>query len=170
MKKFFSSISNILLVGLVLYVLVTRAPQWWALYQERGETVQSFEVLNLSSEAVESLPIQGQKSVLIFWATWCGPCTVELDRIQKAIQEKELLPENIYAISLQEDPRLVTEEIQKRGYTFQNFADPQGHSLKSVKVFGTPTLYFINPDTTVAKSTMGLSPLLIKTIKDFLIN
>jgi peroxiredoxin len=169
-KKFFSSISNILLVGFVLYLLATRAPQWWALYKEQGETVQSFQVLNLSSQSVQALPPTGQKAVLIFWATWCGPCTVELDRIQKAIVEKDLSPENIYAISLQEDPQLVAAEVQRRGYTFQVFADPKGLSLKSVKVFGTPTIYYVTENQTIAKSSMGLSPLLIKTIKDFLIN
>lgn len=168
MKKFFSSITNVLILILALYLIGSRVPQWWALYQEQGETMSPFFVFDLRTQEKTEFPISEKKSVLVFWATWCGPCTVELDRIQKAIQDNKLSPEHIHAISLKEDPHLVLDEVQKRGYTFKVYADPSGESLKSIKVFGTPTLYFVRSDSTIEKSTMGLSPLLIQNIQNFL--
>jgi thiol-disulfide isomerase/thioredoxin len=50
-----------------------------------GETSPSFELTTLSGEQIV-LPLS-RNHVLVFWATWCGPCGVELGRIQRLIKK-----------------------------------------------------------------------------------
>ena len=42
--------------------------------------------------------------ILIYWATWCGPCKIELERFQSAVNEGSLPPNNVWALNI-ENPR-----------------------------------------------------------------
>ena len=165
-KLSFSKALNWFLTALVAGLFLVRIPQWWALYQEEGRTVAPFEVQSILKP--QTLPIPSKKGIYVFWATWCGPCTIELKRLNEAVQKGELPAEAIHAISVGEDPELVFAEAKKRSYGFQVYADPSSRSLGSVKISGTPTLYHINEAGQTEYSTMGISPLLVFKAKNFL--
>ena len=55
-----------------------------------------------------------------FWATWCGPCEVELKRINTMITEKRILPTDVLAISSQEDLQTVKLTVKKENYLLQS--------------------------------------------------
>ncbi|MFP5519367.1 MAG: TlpA family protein disulfide reductase [Bdellovibrionia bacterium] len=168
MKKLnVNRIINILLIVLVVYTFGQRIPQWWELWQEEGKSTQAIELTKTDDKTV-SLPILGEKNIFIFWATWCGPCTVELNRINEAIKNSEIDARFVHAISLQEEFSLVKQTALDRGYLFNVYADSTGKSLQQYKVNGTPTIYLIDEKGVVSFSSMGLSPLLIKRAKDFI--
>jgi thiol-disulfide isomerase/thioredoxin len=113
-------------------------------------------------------PKSNEKSVVIFWATWCGPCSVELNRINNAIIKKEIDPRYVYAVNMGEDPDLVKRELSKRKYKFQSYYESKGDLISQLKVEVTPTVAFIDERKTLRWLSSGISPSLIYRIMNFL--
>ncbi len=143
------------MVGLIGYFLFQRVPGWVANSKIEGQIVQPFSVSKENGETL-SLPLSGKKQVVVFWATWCGPCTVELARFNSAVKDGELKAEDIIAISFGEEPQIVWAEAKKRDYRFTVAVDPDLQSQKSLEVYGTPQTYHISADQKISHASMGL--------------
>ena len=113
-------------------------------------------------------PIPGQKSALVFWASWCGPCTVELKRIQSAINNKELKAENVFAINMGETQEVIDKVLQERKYTMPIVRDERGELSRLLKVEATPTIALIDEKGRIDWISSGLSPSLIYRLSSFL--
>jgi thiol-disulfide isomerase/thioredoxin len=110
--------------------------------------------------------------MLIFWATWCGPCLQEIPSLidlRKTVGEDKLA---MLAISLV-GYRSSTEGVKKFvaanpviNYTIiSTDADTMPSPYNSI--YSIPTTFFINPDGTIKIVTEGLTPLPhIKAILD----
>jgi thiol-disulfide isomerase/thioredoxin len=49
-----------------------------------GGLLPSFELPNLEGQPFQSASLKGQKPVIVnFWATWCGPCRLEMPALQE---------------------------------------------------------------------------------------
>jgi cytochrome c biogenesis protein CcmG, thiol:disulfide interchange protein DsbE len=147
-------------------ILIQRLPAWYRLNQAKGNEIRTFEVTSLDGQS-HTLP-SGQRQVLIFWATWCPPCEMELARFNSAIEDGDLPMAGVVAISVNEHPKLVREVSQKRGYKLTVMADPHGNSLNSLEIAATPTTYHIDETGKVVHASTGVSPLGIMRAKRFL--
>jgi thiol-disulfide isomerase/thioredoxin len=108
--------------------------------------------------------------ILVFWATWCGPCEVELHRIQRLISEGNLPADRVLAISSFEIPSLVQKAVAERQYSFRVGLDPDGRAATAFKVKGTPTIYLLDAQQKIEWVTSGLSPLLEIRLRRFMTN
>lgn len=113
-------------------------------------------------------PKKGEKSVVIFWASWCTPCKLELSRINKAIEEKIINPNQVYAISIDEDLSALKKAMIENKYKFKIFIDRKSIFTKNYKVAATPTVVLIRDDLIIHWMTSGVSPTLINRIENFL--
>ncbi len=147
---------------LILLLLAYRLPGWLEDWRKEGQIAHQIQVLNLEEEPFtpQTLPLDSQNSaqLLIFWATWCGPCKVELQRINRLIESHKIPAERVLAISSYEDPQLVLKTAQERKYLFPVFADPQGDAAKIYKVKATPSLVLLSQKGVMEWVTSGLSP------------
>ncbi len=166
-KKLFKHAGNIALVIVIAFLLLKKVPSWLANVQVEGEAVKSFQVRNEAGEVI-TLPSPGKKQVVIFWATWCGPCRVELSRFNTAVKEGQLKAEDVIAISLGEEPALVYKEAKAREYAFTTLVDPETASLASLRVDGTPQTYHISENQKITHASMGLSLLAVWRAEQFL--
>ena len=115
-----------------------------------------------------ALAAQKQKRVLLFWATWCGPCSLELARVNRMIAGGELKPEQVLAISIGETAEVVKSAIAERKYTFPVALDLDGKVAESFKVSGTPTIVFVDEKQVINWLSTGLSPSLGLRLQRFL--
>lgn len=169
-SKNFASIFNGLLWVAILYLLVQRAIVWQKESELRGQTVsiQSIAVLQPDQQWRDTEVLhEGKKKVLVFWATWCGPCSVELARIQKMFESGGLSHDQFLAVSVMENPEVVSQAARERGYLFPVAADPSGQFTEAFKISGTPTTALMDGANIVNIST-GLSFFTEKNIRDFL--
>jgi len=160
------SILNVIAFGLLIWVLAVRAPQWIALSREQGAASPTTQVRLLDGSNL-SLPLN-EKHVVVFWATWCTPCTVELKRINDLIENKKISADNIVAVSLLEDPVLVARTSRERQYKFRVAVDRDGATARLFNVSATPTIALVDEAGVVRWKTMGLSPTLELRLKSFL--
>ncbi len=88
----------------------------------------------------------GQVILVNLWATWCGPCLVEmpaLDRLQEALGGSRF---KVVAISLDRDPDKARDWMETNGIRNLDFFNDQ--TLKLHEDFGAaglPTSYLIDP-------------------------
>jgi len=157
---------NILFAIVLLFILAQRLPSIIYMYGMEGREAKSAIVMDLNSQPV-SFPLLS-KHILVFWATWCGPCKVELARINRMVTNGEIPPDSVLAISVAEDLKTVSSFVEEQGYSFRIAIDRTGKSAALYRVSGTPTILFINQDQTVNWMTTGLSPSLEFRIRSFL--
>ena len=158
---------NYALWGLMVFLLSQRVPTWIANYKVEGQLVADFSARDAVGMS-QILPRPGVKQIVVFWATWCKPCEVELSRFNSAVKNREIPARSVLAISVGEEPQVVFAEAKSRGYEFLVYADPTAASTQSLDVQGTPQIYHIGADKRVEYASMGLSPLSIFKAKRFL--
>jgi peroxiredoxin len=85
-------------------------------YQGRpsvGSPAPDFRLLDLYGKAVSLSDYQGKVVLLNFWATWCGPCRVEMpamEALYRSMQSKGL---EILAVSVDQEGTAVTRPFQE---------------------------------------------------------
>ena len=140
-------------------LLVSRLPQWYRAWHKQGTVVtQSFELPTIRGDRV-SVPNQN-KTALIFWATWCGPCTLELSRVERLIDKGKLAADRVLAVALDRDLDTVKKVVSERGYRFPVAIDASGEVASFYGAEVTPTVVLLNSDNSISWMGMGLSPLL----------
>ncbi|MDF2606516.1 MAG: alkyl hydroperoxide reductase [Bacillales bacterium] len=121
---------------------------------ERGNIAPDFELQTLTGQSVKLSDLRGKKVILNFWATWCGPCKVEMPEIQK-FYEKVGNDVTILAISVAENPSVVTNFINNTNYTFPILLDPAPVASNTYKIISIPTTYFIDSKGVISDSIVG---------------
>jgi peroxiredoxin len=85
-------------------------------YQGRpsvGSRAPDFRLMDLHGKAVSLSDYQGKVVLLNFWATWCGPCRVEMpamEALYRSMQSKGL---EILAVSVDQEGTAVTRPFQE---------------------------------------------------------
>lgn len=167
MKRWVSKGFDLLFYALILFILGTRAPSIWDHFSREGSQIITPFRLQTSQQVFDSEKPH-TKMALIFWATWCGPCQIELARINEMIVNGDIAPEDVLAISSFEDEDLIRDVVLKRGYKFTVGLDSSGKVAKIFNITGTPTVVLLDEQNRIQWMTTGLSPSLGFRLKNFI--
>jgi cytochrome c biogenesis protein CcmG/thiol:disulfide interchange protein DsbE len=154
LKKYLT-ISNGLLLLLFVSALYLRAPLILQLFSFQGEPAPTMETL----QSIEGQPItELRNKAIIFWASWCGPCEVELGRVNRLIQSNRISAEDVIAISMDTNKSDLLKAIESQNYQFQIAWDPKSVLSDKFKVQVTPTIFVTDQDEKILWASSGLSP------------
>jgi cytochrome c biogenesis protein CcmG, thiol:disulfide interchange protein DsbE len=100
---------------------------------------------------------RGEVVLLNIWATWCGPCRIEMPSMQRL--EERLGPKGlrIVAVSI-DDPgmegriRAFAEEL---GLSFELLYDPSGRIRDQYQTSGVPETFVIGRDGRIRRRVIG---------------
>lgn len=160
------SIWNIVFILAIGWLLYQKIPLWIDQYKFQDQQAPKVTVFALDGKET-FLPIINKKQVLVFWATWCGPCSIELARLNKLVENGTVNKSDIAAVSIMENAKVVKDTVLERGYQFDVFLDFDGSAANQFKVEGTPTLAFVDNLGNITWMTTGLSPSLEFRVKRF---
>jgi peroxiredoxin len=115
----------------------------------------------LDGERVLLGDLRGRPVLINFWATWCGPCRVEMPHLQEAFEtyaDQGLL---VLGVNQIESPPGVAAFVDDAGLTFPILMDSDGDVSQVWRVRGLPTSFFIDRqgiirDVFIGPMTVGL--------------
>jgi thiol-disulfide isomerase/thioredoxin len=97
--------------------------------------------------------LKGKYVLVEFWATWCGPCVVELPRLQKAYEKYHAAGFEIVGVSLDENRAAVVDFVKARKLPWPQIHNA-GANSDVVDAFGVasiPANFLIDPDGKVVR-------------------
>jgi peroxiredoxin len=120
-----------------------------------GKPAQDFTLQDLSGNPVRLSELKGHVVVLNFWATWCGPCAVEMPGFQQ-IYEKYSPDLVILGVNLEESPDEVSKFVESMHITYPILLDPGGGVNRSYQIIDLPNTFFIDKQGIIRYRHIGL--------------
>ena len=121
-----------------------------------GDSVPEFAVECIDGQRFGPERLRGKVVLINFFATWCGPCTLELPRLQQIWNEHKDNENFVFlVIGREETEEAVRAYRTEYGYDFPMAADPEGEIYRKFASERIPRSYVIAPDGTIQVMTMG---------------
>jgi peroxiredoxin len=121
-----------------------------------GDTLDiAFDALDGSK--VDLAAMKGKVVLVDFWATWCGPCKVELPHVKAAYDKHHEAGFEIIGISLDNDKDKLTKFIQDKDVTWPQFFDGNGWKNALAEKYGIqsiPATFLIGRDGRIAATDL----------------
>lgn len=120
-----------------------------------GELAPDFTAQTATGETVSLAEMRGRPVLINFWATWCGPCRVEMPALQSATERHADEGLTVLAVNAMEPADQVQDYMNELELTFPAVLDPDGDiiDLYGVRVF--PTTVVVGSDGRVLAQHFG---------------
>jgi thiol-disulfide isomerase/thioredoxin len=114
-----------------------------------------FELDTTSGKTIQLSSLAGKPVLVNFWATWCGPCQVEMPLIQEYYEK---FSPNLEVLAINDDESIgeIQPYVNKLGLSFPVLLDPGGIITDLYQVRGFPTTYFIDRDGFIKEVYVGI--------------
>lgn len=91
-----------------------------------GDEAPNFQLRDLGGNVVSLSQLRGKVVLLNFWATWCGPCRVEMPAMEQLYRTFPRREFEILAVSTDPQGAAVTRPFQQEmGFTFPILHDSE---------------------------------------------
>jgi len=117
-----------------------------------------FSVKDLNGKELRMADLKGKVIFLNLWATWCGPCRVEMPSIQNLYNSIDKDRIAFVILSLDQDgqkPKIV-QYISSKEFTFPVY-QPASSLPKLLRVNMIPATFIIGPDGKVKHKKVGMA-------------
>ena len=144
--------AGIAILFIVLFVVLTIAIKTKLRHEESpvaslkiGEAMPDFELPDTSGKMVKLSEVLPQKKIVMinFWATWCGPCRVEMPSFEQLYGEKKDEGFTILAISEDDDRGKLDEYLKSKPVSFPVLIDKDQALGKKLKIEALPTTILV---------------------------
>lgn len=129
----------------------------------------NFSLRDLSGNTIDVSEFKGKTIFLNIWATWCGPCRVEMPSIQNLYSKVN--QDNIVFVMLSVDRREDLEKVKnfvnEKNYSFPVYT-PAGALPEQLQVRSIPTTFVINPDGKIVSHETGAANYDTPDFREFL--
>jgi cytochrome c biogenesis protein CcmG/thiol:disulfide interchange protein DsbE len=122
---------------------------------DQNSPAPEFTLQNVTGETIRLADYRGKAVLINFWATWCGPCKVEMPLIQKYFQK---FSSNLAVLAVNNDEPLndVKSYVDEMGLTFTVLLDP-GEKVENIyRVDAFPTSIFVSSDGVIKYRHIGV--------------
>jgi peroxiredoxin len=124
-----------------------------------SKSAPEFTLPALSGDTVSLTDYRGKKTVVVsYWASWCGPCKVELPELREFYKRYHKADANfeILAISIDEQKADAEKYAAAEELPFPVLFDPQSKTADTYSVEGIPTMFVIDKSGKIVHAHVGL--------------
>jgi len=125
----------------------------------RGKPAPTFSLDSLDGHEVALADYRGKKKVVIsYWASWCGPCRVELPEMKRFYEKyhKDNSDFEFVAISIDDDRESAETYAQKAKLPFPVLLDLGHEAADEYSVEAIPATFIVDKDGKVKQTQTGL--------------
>ena len=118
----------------------------------------AFSLASLDGRTISLSDYAGKKVVVSYWASWCGPCKVEMPELREFYKRYHRANSDfeILAISIDENRGDAEKYAAAEKLPFPVLLDPQSKAADAYSVEGIPTMFVIGKDGKVEYAQTGL--------------
>jgi len=140
---------DLVMKRLLILVLVFSTAVALLSAEEPDEAVPLFPNLELSSldgqSTVDIESFRGRPLLLTFWASWCGPCRVELPELEELYGELVGKGFVLMTVNVDSSPKLAERFLASTGINVPVYrADPM--MMRNLGINSLPTSILLDPD------------------------
>lgn len=120
-----------------------------------GRRAPEIKLPSIDGGEISLAGLRGKPVVVNFFATWCGPCKKELPAFQMLAEryaEREL---TFLLVDMEEDPDAVAVFLGELRVTLPAVVDSSGEVVKSYRVRGLPSTFFVGRDGVIRQAQLG---------------
>lgn len=124
-----------------------------------GNAAPSFRANPLAAGSVAKTiaDYKGEVVLLNIWATWCGPCRVEMPAIERL--HRELGPKGLKVVAVSIDvggmENAITAFTEEMKLSFEILHNPEGDIQRSYQTTGVPETFIIGRDGRIRRRVIG---------------
>lgn len=129
----------------------------------------NFSVKDLDGKKLDMKDLKGKVIFLNLWATWCGPCRVEMPSIQSLYNDvdKDRVAFVMLSLDQENQRKKIVQFIDDKDYTFPVY-QPASPLPKLLRVNTIPTTFIIGPDGKVVSKKTGMANYDTEEMRGFL--
>ena len=152
-------------VAVLGLVALAYASQGWIRPVTAGAEAPDIRYPDLRGEEIALSELRGQVVLVNVWATWCGPCRVEMPSMQRLYEEMSDDGFQILAVSIDAAPGErdasgniggdVRAFVEEYGLTFPILLDPAGTVQRTYQTTGVPESFLVDGDGVIRRKVAG---------------
>ena len=114
-----------------------------------GDTAPDFHLASIGGAPISLADLRGQPAVLVFWTAWCPVCKEEAPHFNELAGQYEPRGVRVLGINIQDSLARTESGIKDFGIRYAVVRDADAGVARRYKVTGTPTIVFLDRQSTV---------------------
>jgi thiol-disulfide isomerase/thioredoxin len=129
----------------------------------------NFDIRDMEGSTVNMSSYKGKVVFINLWATWCGPCRVEMPSIQELYNhvDKDKITFVMLSLDTQENQPKIMKYIREKRFSFPVF-QPASDLPRQLQVGSIPTTIVIGKDGKIKMKKVGTANYATSEFQDFL--
>lgn len=166
MKKLFT-FNNLFFLFACIYAAYSLIPVITNNFSKEGQIIasQEYQIIGETVTNQKMVFPSKNRTIAIFWATWCAPCKLEMARLSASVENGKIPAGSVVAVNPFESTDKIRSFLRRNSFPFTFIEDKGISSLLNVNT--TPTTLFIENQKIISLSS-GLSFIGIWKAEQFL--
>lgn len=121
-----------------------------------GQSVPDFSLKDIRGNTFRMSELKGKVVILDFWATYCGPCQIEIPWFTDIYKRYRAQGLEVVGVDMGEDLDTVRPFVEKREMNYRVVMGNDDVATQFGGVFGLPTTFIIGRDGKIVSQHVGL--------------